>query len=274
MRRITDLAEIQDILFENLINFKNVCSKNHLRFYLSNGTLLGAVKYKGFIPWDDDIDVFMPREDYDRLMKVTDFDDGIYELMAKEKDPRWRVPYAKIKDKRTYVQETTADFGVENGLSIDVFPLDNWSEHKKRAVTQARYCGLMRRFLTASIEKTFKTPRTGIKKFILFMIWKYSHFKGTDYFYNKIMKVIREENKSRTSQYQGSVAWSLYGEKEVIPSDIFLDVEEVTFRGEQFFAPSGYDAYLRNLYGDYEQDPPAERQKSHHNIKVWWKNEY
>ena len=153
-------------MLANLVNFDSICKKNGLTYFLSNGTLLGAVKYQGFVPWDDDIDIFMPRRDYERLLKIEDFDEGPYELMAKERNSKWRVPYAKIKDKRTRVQETTADFGLGNGLSIDVFPMDNWGENKSKSLKKAKYCGLLRRFLTASLETKFTTPKTGIKKLI------------------------------------------------------------------------------------------------------------
>lgn len=274
MRQIEDVCEIQEVLFEILKFFKKVCQENELTFYLSNGTLLGAVKYKKFIPWDDDIDIFMPREDYDKLMQLKDINSDIYELLSKEKNSSWKMPYAKLKDKRTFLKETSADFGVENGIAIDIFPLDNWKGNQRKAIFQAKYCGFLRRCLSASIEERFSSPQKGIKRCILYLIWRYSRFRGADIFYNKIVKEIRKGNIKKSTEFKGSVAWSLYGDKEVIPAHVFDEVIEVMFCGELFPAPSGYDGYLRNLYGDYFKEPPKEKQKSHHDIMVWWKDEY
>lgn len=272
MKQIEDVKEIQRILFEILKFFRQVCQKNELTFYLSNGTLLGAVKYKEFIPWDDDVDIFMPRADYDKLMNLEDVDNGLYELLAKERNQLWNMPYAKLRDKRTILKETSANFGMENGIAIDIFPLDNWCGNKKKAILQAKYCGLLRRFLTASIEEKFTSAKKGVQRCILYLIWKYSRLRGTQVFYNKIIGEVCKGRKN--TEYKGCIAWSLYGEKEVISSAVFSESVDVMFCGEVFPAPIGYDMYLNNLYGDYFKDPPKEKQKSHHDIMVWWKDEY
>lgn len=92
MNEITDLREIQQVELGVLRHLDQVCRENGLHFFLSNGTLLGAVKYEGFIPWDDDIDVFMPRCDYDRLMRLSGADSGPYRLLSQERTPGWRLP--------------------------------------------------------------------------------------------------------------------------------------------------------------------------------------
>ena len=273
MRKIEDVKEIQQVLLNNLIFLKEICEKHNLTFFLSNGTLLGAIKYQQFIPWDDDADVFMPREDYEKLVHLQDIDNEIFELLVKEKNPLWNMPFAKLRDKRTILKETSADFGVENGIAVDIFPLDNWKSEKRSAIIQAKYCGLLRRFLSAAVEEQFISPRTGIKRAVLYLIWKYSRLKGVKFFYDRIIREV-EKGKTMSSEYKGSVAWSLYGSKEVIPSKVFTKITEATFCGEKFPVPVGYDSYLRNLYGDYTLDPPKEKQKTHHDILVWWKDGY
>ena len=274
MKQITNINEIQDILFQNLLNFKRICEKYQLKYYLSNGTLLGAIKYKGFIPWDDDVDVFMPRDDYERLMNISDFDTGRYELLSKQKNELWKLPFAKISDRRTIQKETSADFGLESGVAIDIFPLDNWSGSYHKSLLQAQYCGLLRRFYSASLESKFSSPKVGVKRMMLYMIWLFSHVCGTDYFYHRILNEIKKGKCQKLSQYKGCVVWSLYGKKEVIPQYVFEKTVNVLFRDEAFPAPAGYDKYLRSLYGDYSLDPPLDKQKSHHNIMVWWKEDY
>lgn len=158
MNEITDLREIQQVELGVLRHLDQVCRENGLHFFLSNGTLLGAVKYEGFIPWDDDIDVFMPRCDYDRLMRLSGADSGPYRLLSQERTPGWRLPFAKLCDLSTCKQETCADFGADIGLDVDIFPLDAWSG----GAAQARRCGLWRRGVSASIESRFLSPRTGL----------------------------------------------------------------------------------------------------------------
>lgn len=154
MNEITDLREIQQVELGILRHLDQVCRENGLHFFLSNGTLLGAVKYEGFIPWDDDIDVFMPRCDYDRLMRLSGADSGPYRLLSQERTPGWRLPFAKLCDLSTCKQETCADFGADIGLDVDIFPLDAWSG----GAAQARRCGLWRRGVSASIESRFLSP--------------------------------------------------------------------------------------------------------------------
>lgn len=272
MRKIENTREIQECLLQILLYFQSFCQAHGLRFFLSNGTLLGAVKYQGFIPWDDDVDLLMPREDYQRMMELWEENDR-YDLLAHQRDENWRVPYAKLSDRRTVMQETTADFGLPGGLAIDVFPLDPWVGGEKQAKLQARRCSLLRRCCSASLEQSFFTPKTGAQKGILYLIWRFSRGMGWKWWYNRISAQTRRGARADHPAWLGSVAWALYGWREVVPAEVFDSAVPVTFEGHSFPAPVGYDRYLHSLYGDYHQDPPEDQQKTHHSIAVWWKDE-
>ena len=265
MREIVDLREIQKIQIDILRHFDKVCDKYSLNYYLSNGTLLGAVKYKKFIPWDDDIDILMPREDYQKLMSIDEIDTQRYHLMSQEREPDWKVTFSKLCDMRTLKKESSVDFGMDFGLEIDIFPLDAWSEGKSQAVR----CGLLRRGLSASLKTNFCTPKTGYQKLILYLIWKVSRFLGSAFFRKQIMKEIEKGKKIRNPEYMGSIAWSLYGKKELIPAHVFEKKISLEFEGELYPAPEGYDRYLRSLYGDYQKDLPENKQITHHFYKVY-----
>lgn len=265
-QKISEIREIQEIEIGILRHFKSICEQNGLTYFLSNGTLLGAVKYKKFIPWDDDIDVFMPRSDYDKLMHIAEADTAVYKLFSVERDVRWRMPFAKMCDMRTRKTEGDYTFGAEIGLDIDIFPLDVWSGNEN----QAAYCGLLRRCLAASNQEQFSTPKGGVQKAILYVIWKVSRGIGTSFFQKRLEKEVNKGRNTTNPKYLGSVAWSLYGAKEFIRAEVFAKCVPVEFEGDIYSAPVGYDEYLRQLYGDYHEDPPIEKQVTHHFFEAFY----
>lgn len=267
MTEIIDIQEVQQLELGILRHIDSICQKNNLHFFLSNGTLLGAVKYGGFIPWDDDIDIFMPRVDYDRLMSLPTADSSQYKLLSQERTPGWRLPFAKFCDMSTCKQETSADFGVDAGLDVDIFPLDTWSGGYR----QARRCGLWRRGVSAAVESSFASTRTGWQRAVLYLFWRASRLLGSDFFCHRIYKEVRRGRKIDSPAYLGCVVWSLYGSCELIPADVFATFVRVPFEGNYYYAPVGYDMYLRCLYGNYILDPPPEKQISHHSFRVWWR---
>jgi lipopolysaccharide cholinephosphotransferase len=127
MNQLT-LVEIKQIEFQILQKFKSFCNDNNIQYYLSNGTLLGAVKYRGFIPWDDDIDVMVPREDYDRLVRCFK-DDKRYRLFSFERNEEFLFTFAKLCDMSTVKEETNINNGMSLGIDIDIFPLDAWDNN-------------------------------------------------------------------------------------------------------------------------------------------------
>ena len=271
MRQITDIREIQSRLNKLLNHFANVCEKNNLNFYLSNGTLLGAVKYQGFIPWDDDIDIIMPRNDYDRLMDLIDIDTDRYRLLSKERTSSWKLPFAKLSDTSTLLYETTANFGCELGIFIDIFPIDKWNSSEKKAKREAKKTGILRRFISASTEKNFYSPRKDWRRPILYLIWVYSHLWGTEHFLKRVLKR-SDQYRDRDTDYVGCVVWTAYGAKEVLSKKLFDHECSIVFEGRSYKTFSGYDTYLRQLYGNYQKDPPIDKQKTHHTFCIYEKD--
>ncbi len=261
------LDEIKKIEFGILLHFKEFCDKNNITFYLSNGTLLGAVKYKGFIPWDDDVDVFVPRADYDRLMELY-ADTDKYQLFSTERTKHFGYPFAKLCDMTTVKAERGIANGTDLGLDIDIFPLDAWANDidaaKREVKTIKKYMYLL---YLAKSEKSASPD--SIKHFIGSIVRIFCKLLGTDHFIKKINKISR--NQPNNSSYLGCKSWCIYGEREIIPSEVFSDISYVEFEGEKLPAPIGYDTYLRSLYGDYRQDPPPEKQKTHHTFAAYLK---
>lgn len=273
MREITDVREIQSVLRASLARFDEICRAHGLTYYLANGTLLGAVKYGGFIRWDDDADVLMPRADYDKLLSLADgIADENHMLCAPGTCATWRMPYAKFTDKKTVWKEGSFDFGCEIGVSVDVFPIDAFHPSKTVAKLQAIRCDLWKRMLIYATDPTFYTEKKGIKKAILKIIRFFARVQGYERVYEKITRFAKKTQKY-PKKNMGCVVWTCHAQKEVFSADCFRSGGTLSFEGAAYPVPGGYHTYLSALYGDYRKELPPERQKSNHKAKVWWKND-
>lgn len=259
------LQEIKQIEFDLLKRFHAFCVENNIRYFLSNGTLLGSIKYKGFIPWDDDIDVLVPRQDYDRLISL--FEDGEYCLFSPERHINYSFPFAKLCDMSTYKEEHNIDNGVRLGVDIDIFPLDFWDDDFE--IAQREVKSIRKDMFYLGLTKLHKADSANwlkrlVKSFVMLGIKLF----GPRYFVRRIVKKSNSDLPSR-SAFLGCKTWCIYGIREIIPAEVFSDIIEVEFEGQKFPAPIGYDIYLRSLYGEYEKDPPLEKQKTHHSYTAY-----
>lgn len=265
MKELT-LDELKAVEFEILEFFDAFCKENNIKYFLSNGTLLGAVKYKGFIPWDDDVDVLIPRADYDKMIKIFK-DTERYRLCAFERDENYLYPIAKLCDMTTRKDEFVHTNGVELGVDIDLFPLDAWDDDLEKAKKEARYISknMFRLGLTKLKKPDSHHP---IKRFIKGIAMIFCKMRGSKYYIRKIIKASAESH-GKNSKYLGCKSWCIYGTREIIPSSVFDGIIDIEFEGARFPAPVGYDTYLRSLYGDYPKDPPIEKQRTHHSFKAY-----
>lgn len=257
------LQELKEIELNLLKKFHSFCVENGIRYFLAYGTLLGAVRYKGFIPWDDDVDVLVPREDYKKMIDLFQ-DDERYHLYSFEKNKNYRYPFAKLCDMTTRKEEFNLNNGVELGVDIDIFPLDHWADDFEKAKKEAKY--IKRTMFCLDLSKYEKVVANNfIKKVFKGCLIAGAKAFGSKYFINKIEKKTWRRDQSG-SGYVGAKSWCVYGERGIIPAEAFSETIEIEFENETFFAPIGYDKYLTCLYGDYLPEPPKEKQKTHHNF--------
>lgn len=260
------LQELKAIEFDILKMFDAFCKENNIRYYLSHGTLLGAIRYKKFIPWDDDVDLLIPREDYNRMIALFK-DNERFRLFAFEKDLNYRYPFAKLCDMTTRKDEFGYNNGVELGVDIDLFPLDMWDDDIEKAKREVKY--IRRNMACLSLLKVKKPDSANpIKRFVKGIVMLFCKMLGSKYFIRKITKASIKNGKTG-DKYMGCKAWCVYGERGIIPAEVFADVADIEFEGELFTAPKNYDTYLTCLYGDYLPEPPKEKQKTHHNFKAY-----
>lgn len=256
-----DLKIIHDKLLKMLIKFHSICEENNLKYYMIGGTQLGAVRHKGFIPWDDDIDIGMPSEDYNKFINLSsdkipsDLAICHYKNMA-----NYPYGFCKLYDKTTtLVEDNFTKQGIIGGIYIDVFRLDGIGNTLEKSIKNYKSIDIMHRILyyNTSIKKT-KNP---IKKLanIFFRLMKTK--KIINSIDKKLSKYEWDKNNYVVNAYG---AWRF---REIMRKDIFGTPTLYDFEGYKFFGVEKYDEYLTNLYGDYMKLPPEEKRKSHHNYK-------
>lgn len=271
MREIRDIERIHDILFGALCYFDCFCRVHGLTYFLSNGTLLGSVKYGDFIPWDDDVDVLMPRESYNALVSAPNINSNDYRLLCKEKVNTWRMPYAKLSCEQTVVDEGGYEFGADFGLNIDIFPIDNWHPCVAVAKMQSLRSELLKRMLVAANSSGFVTQKTGIKRAILYVWWSIGQKRGYKKLNQSFEKITNNAKRYRSVNV-GCVVWTCHMVHEVFPKEMFEETVFLEFRGRDFPTFGGYTRYLDSIYGNWREELPLDRQHSNHTLKVWYKN--
>ena len=262
------LEEHKKIQFDILKFFSSFCEANGLRYFLADGTLLGAVRHKGFIPWDDDIDVRMPRPDYDKLIDIFVDDSGRFQLI----NPRSENAYhftVKIIDTNTIKIERRMNY--RNGflgVDIDVFPIDgapdredefNKWQYDIRSYNKAYMYKKKGILLSALGRGKDLLEKRQPAMFVPFMSCA-SIMDITDSLY--------KQYPYDTSPYRCAVGIVDHFRFPSDSCDSFIMME---FEGEKFRAPIGYDCILKTQYGEYMKLPPANQQISHHRNNVFWK---
>ena len=250
-----------------LRQFDAFCRENNIRYFLSNGTLLGAVKYKGFIPWDDDIDVLIPRGDYNRFLELFP-KGGAFELLCRERDAEYPFPFAKLSEKETVITNQTTLKNYRPGLHIDIFPLDFWGEDIEIAKKQANALRSLCNKYAMSFSRIIR-GRNVVRTVAKTVLIALARIRGRKRIETKLKAETDAVFKTAGESFCGCVVWAVYGEGEIHQRDIFEDAVEVEFEGGKYPAPKGYDAYLKSHYGDYEKDPPNNKRRSHHSFKAY-----
>ena len=257
MRRIYG-EELKKIQLSMLRRVRDVCDTNNLKFFLCGGTLLGAIRHKGFIPWDDDIDIYMPREDYRRFISIfNEYSSSNYKFVCMENTHEYCLPFGKVICTDTILLETQVKSTPGMGVYIDIFPLDGLGNTLDEAKKIIKKCGYYRRLLGFAMSKKRKATPINCA-----MFW------GKEKLYLKYLEVSQKYSFSE-SKYV-AFAGAFYGEREILEHDIFGGFKLHPFEKELYPIPIGYDAYLKKLYGDYMVLPPKEKQVTHHSFVAYY----
>lgn len=260
--RELDIDEVKKIQLEVLQRTAEFCDHHDITYFLAAGTMLGAIRHKGFIPWDDDIDISIPRPDFERLLKIFNVDH--LELNYPDRCANYYYPFLKISDNRTYLKEEyTSEMNL--GVHIDVFPLDGFPEETN---LREEHLKKMKSFRKPILFKAFKFgPTMSNYKRIILSVVKF--FIPIKYYIKKTIATAKIY-KFESSPNAGIVVWG-YGNREICPFTVFEGSVIVEFEKKKFKAPVGYKEYLETVYGNYMELPPKEEQKPKHHFKAYYK---
>lgn len=271
MQGLTELTETEKLeqMLHILDDIDKVCKEHNLKYYIAYGSLIGAVRHKGIIPWDDDIDIQMPRDDYDKFISIYS-KEGQYEIMS----PRSRDPlyyFAKVYNPNTIKVEKGISYHKRFplGIDVDIFPLDNYHGivpvgnrvPNKRSLQLLYY---LRMFAIDEIT----TKKSRRFPWLSYMLGVFCHIIGNKAIIRIFEHIARANNKSQSDYYtvySGMEYISIYKKED------YSSCVKIPFENRYYSIPVGYDNILKSTYGDYMVLPPKEKRVSHHLNDIYWK---
>lgn len=266
---MNNFLTIEEIHKEELImlqTFVNFCEEHNLQYFICGGTLLGAVRHKGFIPWDDDIDILMPRPDFEKFQEIVKKNNLLIDHYLEVHSfglKNLNDPFCKVMNLNTVMDKHYIEDEFDKHLWLDVFPMDGLPESDKKTKKIYKKILFLRRILVMLkakeevIKNESKTKLKAMIKPIIRIMLKPIGVQG-------IVKMIDNTCKKydyETLKYVGGIAWG-YGPQEKLLKENIKDCK-ISFEGLQVNTFSCYDEYLKNLYGDYMKLPPKEKQVAH-----------
>ena len=265
MKKLT-LEEIKKIEVDILKDIDRVCRKNEIKYSLAFGTLIGAIRHKGFIPWDDDIDIIMTRENYEKFINIYEHEKNVsYSLLTHETNMSYYNQFIKVVDKKTRVIEKNLRKIEEMGVWVDIFPVDN---------INSRFLNFRLKkinFFQEGLHKSKGDITYSKGNLLKKILKKYIFISHMEFWYYKTLKQVKKENENERNDLSG-VLLTDYPVKYLFEKSLFQEYIEVDFENCKFMAIKEYDKKLRKIYGDYMRIPPVEKRTSH-SMEAYWKGE-
>lgn len=260
-----ELNRLQKCELEALIEFDRICKKHHIPYTLYGGTLLGAVRHNGFIPWDDDIDVAVLRSDYDKLEEIfTQEMSARFFFQNHNTDKDWYRLYAKIRVNDTlYIECAHASRSIHQGIYIDIFPLDNIPDDQSERRRQERDFKIVNTLLSAKYIDV--SSRTGLKKLCASVIRILCLPLSLNYLYSKATSVSCRYKDIECKEVKNF--FGAYGDREIMPKEYMTQMHTILFEGCALSVITDYDNVLKRIYRNYMQLPPINKRVTRHPIE-------
>ncbi len=251
-----DILSVQKALLEMAKVFHNFCMAHNLKYYMLGGTLLGAVRHRGFIPWDDDMDFGMPREDYEKMLTLRHKIDDGFSLKTYKDEKHFGYGFCKMYNENTTYIEKSLDTYTVGGVFIDIFPIDNIGDDYQKALVLSKKIHRRKRIVSGIFIKGERKSRslTIISKCL-------SLLPKTNKWYELPFKVVKKF-KNKNSKYVTNI-YGAWGDREIVPRAYLGTPKLYDFEETQLYGVEKYDEYLTNIYGDYMTPPPPEKRIGH-----------
>lgn len=268
------IEQIQAVSLEILKIIADICEQQKLRYFLIYGTLIGAVRHKGYIPWDDDVDIMMPRPDYDKLLEYLYKNiDKYSNLEVFNHDVNDLYPYmiTRISDKRYEIKmDNEKSYGM--GVFIDIYPFDGLGNDEKEALKYGLNGDRLSSICYQATREHFamETTTSIVRKIIKYPFYLVSKIIGKDIIQDKLERLARVKPYDENA-YVGCVVWLSGGMRDIFKKEWFDEYIMVSYEKYQFRIPREYDKILSHVYGDYMKLPPEKDRVGHHNYKVYKK---
>ena len=267
-----NIQEIQSVSLEVLKNISDICENICCRYFLTYGTLIGAVRHQGFIPWDDDVDIMMPRPDYELFLNYFERQNnriGNLQLFNQKNCKEYPYGISRVCD-MDYVINTDNEKDCGMGIFVDIYPLDGLGDYYEESLNMMERSHLIcDKILLLTRDKFYCPQLYNFKKQADYIWKKYKYTqKGKCYFYQELKPLIERYNYE-DSKYVGCVAWTFEPTKEIYERSLIEHLVKTTFEKYQFYIPQEYDKMLRITYGDYMQLPPEEQRIYHHGYTAY-----
>ncbi len=260
-------AEEKFINLALLEYFDKVCRENDIKYSLTGGTLLGAVRHKGLIPWDDDVDVFLSRPEFEKLRDAFP-DGGRYVYVDRVKEPGYPYVFGRLIDTDTMIVKSPNTISFGKGLFVDVCVVDGLPKSKILREIHMKRMRILFRFRRATIHENNSKSYANKGPVVLFFKKVIKKCTTTEFWNRKIEKLMQKYPWD-TSEYVGNFT-SAYGKREMLHRSGFDSYSDMEFEGKNYMVFDGYEEYLTNIYRDYMQLPPVKKRVGHHPNTTYW----
>lgn len=261
------LRQIQEVLLGILKELDSFCRSHDIRYSLAGGSLLGALRHKGFIPWDDDADVLMPRPDYERFISLynKETDSRFHVLTQEHNENKWYVNcYSKMEDCNTISREWGNRYSAKYGINVDIFPVDGLPEDEAIQKKNTKRAGHLTHLISLRQKPFIQLFQSHPGPPLAFLE---AHCRPLSYWMKECQELLTRYD-FETSPYAGAIC-GVYRTREIFPRQLFENYSEYPFEDIQLMGIADAETYLASLYGDWHKLPPVSQREGKHRLEAY-----